>query len=214
MARWSDAEAMRRFNGLPFEDSDPNYESDSVLEYYIDRAQIAVRSDVMTLVRNDQMSGDIDGSNTEFYLTFYPISDGNYDKSINFHDVTCYGWGDLGDFLTKTSIETASINFREGRIVLASAPSSTYDVITCDYYYSLYEMDFDLIEQATAYRAGWTYFRATYMEVPSIVRIGAQAYRMDDPALKARNAYLELMNYIKTELISSWTKKGTKLRRL
>jgi len=213
MAMWADAEAMRRFNGLPFDDTDPNYDSDAMLEYYIERAQVAVRSDIMTLVRDDQMSGDIDDSNTEFYVTFRPISDNNYDKSINFHDVTCYGWGDLSNFLTKTSVETASINFKEGRIVLASGPSSTYDVITCDYHYSLYEMDFDLIEQVTAYRAGWAYFRARYMEVPSTVRIGAQAYRMEDPALKARNAYLELMNYIKTELISSWTKKGTKLRR-
>jgi len=213
MSRWADVAAMRRFNGLPFDDSDPNYDSDASLEYYIDRAQIAVRSDIMTLVRDDQMSGDIDGSNTGFYVTFYPIADENYDGSLNLHDVTCYGWGDLSDFPTKTSLATSSINFKEGRVVLASAPSSTYDVITCDYHYSLYEMDFDLIEQATAYRAGWAYFRAKYMEVPSNVRIGAQAYRMEDPSTKAKYAYLELMNYIKTELISSWTKKGTKLRR-
>ena len=126
MPRWSDVEAMRRFNGLPFDDSDPNYDSDVSLEYYIDRAQIAVRSDIMTLVRDDQMSGNINGSNTGFYVTFYPISDGNYDGSINLHDVTCYGWGDLSDFLTKTSLETTSINFKEGRVVLASAPSSTF----------------------------------------------------------------------------------------
>jgi len=210
---WADTDAMRRYNGLPLENSDPNYESDGVLDYYLSQAEYAVRPDVMTLVRDDQMSGNINGSNTEFYLSRYPISDQNFDKSINFHDVTCYGWGDLDNFLTKTSIATTSINSREGRVVLTSAPSSTFEAITCDYYYSLYEIDFNLLELATAYLAGWTYFTARYMEVPSNVRIGAQAYRMESPAEKAWMAYLRTMSRIKTELISSSSRKGIRLNR-
>ena len=211
---WAEPEDMRRWNGLPFDSTDPNYESDDVLEYYLSKAQYAVRPDVMTLIRDEQMSGDIDGSNTEFYLGYYPIGDQNFDKSLNAYDVNCYGWGNLNDYLTKTSVDVASINYLEGRVVLTAAPSSTFDVITCDYYYSLYEVNLDLIEQAVSYFAGYSYFVARYMEVPTNVRIGAQAYKIDSPAETAWRAYLRAMSRIRTELISEYKRKGTRLRRL
>ena len=210
---WAEPEDMRRWNGLPFDNTDPNYESDDVLEYYLSKAQYAVRPDVMSLIRDDQLSGNIDGINTEFYLSYYPIADQNFDKSLNASDVDCYGWGDLDDFLTKTSIDVASINYLEGRVVLTAAPSSTFDVITCDYHYSLYEVNLDLLEQAVAYFAGYSYFTARYMEIPTNVRIGAQAYKIDSPAETAWMAYLRIMSRIRTELISSSSKSGTKLSR-
>ena len=203
---------MRRYNGLPFDSNDPNYESDATLEYYLDNSQYAVRPDVMTLIRNDQISGNIDSSNVEFYATKHPFADGNFDGSINAGDVAVYGWGDASDFLTKTSLDVTSINVNEGRITLTSAPSSTYDVLTCDYYHSMYEINTTLLEQASAYLAGYTYFVARYMEVPMNVRIGAQAYKMESPAQKAWNAYTVIMSRIRTELISVERKKGTRLR--
>ncbi len=212
MSRWADAEAMRRYNGLPFEATDPNYEADSVLEYYLDNSQYAVRPDVMSYIRDDQISGSINGSNTEFYITNYPIADGNFDGSLNSNDVTVYGWGDINNFLTKTSLGVVSINAVEGRITMSSAPASTYDALTCDYYYSMYEINTTLLEQASAYLAGYTYFVARYMEVPMNVRIGAQAYKMESPAQKAWNAYTVVMSRIRTELIASHRRKGTRLR--
>jgi len=208
MSRWITAEDMRRLNGLPSNDSNPNYAPDSLLQYYIDRGQISVRNHISVMNRDDQMSGSLNGSNTEFYVSNYPIFDNNYDGSINSHDITVYGWGDLDDFNTKTSLSVASVNYLEGRVVMSSAPSSTFEVLTADYRHSRYEIDFTQLELAVAYMSGKIYFEAEYFEIPDRTRVGAQSYTYTErPNIRAWKAYLNAISNIIKNPISS-AKRG------
>ena len=215
MSRWCTAEQMRRWNGLPVDSDDPNFEEDSSMEFFIDSAQIDVQKQISIYVRNESCTGSIDGSNTEFYVPYTPIFDTDFDSSLGTADVTIYGWGDTDDFITKTELDVSSIDYLEGRVVLSSAPSSTFEAIKADYRYSNYEIDFDQVSRATAYLAGYQYFMARYMEIPVNVRVGAQMYRMDSPATKAWNAYLNTVANITSKLITDKKigSSSTKLRR-
>lgn len=205
---WTTPSDVRNLLGLPTSTLDPEYASDSVLDYYITRAQYAVLPDVSIQVRDDILTGDIDGENKEFFVSNYPIFDRNFDKSINASDVDIYGWGDLDDLDTKTSLAVSSTDWREGRIVLTSAPSSTFEAITADYRYSKYEVEFTLLDMATAYLAGFLYLTAEYMEVPFSIRSGPQAYRyIVDPTSRAWELYLKTMSRIKQNPVFKKRKK-------
>jgi len=205
---WTTPSDVRSLLGLPTSTLDPEYASDSVLDYYITRAQYAVLPDVSIQVRDDILTGDIDGENKEFYVSNYPIFDRNFDKSIDVSDVDIYGWGDLDDLDTKTSLAVSSTDWREGRIVLTSAPSSTFEAITADYRYSKYEVEFTLLDMATAYLAGFLYLTAEYMEVPFSIRSGPQAYRyIVDPTSRAWELYLKTMSRIKQNPVFKKRKK-------
>jgi len=199
---WTTPSDVRKLVGLPSSSLDPDYASDSVLQYYIERAQYAILPMVSILVRDDQLSGSINGSNTEFYVSNYPIFDSNFDKSINASDITVYGWGDLDDLDTKTSLSVSSVDWREGRVVLSSAPSSTFEALTADYRYSKYEVDWNLLDMATAYLAGYLYLTAEYMEIPLNVRTGAQTYRYTyDPATRCLETYLRMIDLIRKKIV-------------
>lgn len=211
--RWTTAEAVRRMNGFPLDTNDPNYAEDLVLHYYVDRAQEAVASDVSILVRDEQTSGSINGTNTYFFCTNKPIADWNFDKVINTLDVTVYGWGSLEDLNTKTSLSVSAIDYLNGRITMSSAPSSTFEVLTIDYRHSKYEINFTLLDVATAYMAGWLYLTAEYMEMPTTTRVGAQGFRFESsPPTNAWNAYLRTMDRIRHKIIVSGKKTGMKLK--
>lgn len=215
MSRWCSAEDTRWANGLPVDSNDPNYQEDSVLNYYIDRAQEMVLTDISILERDNQLVGSINGTNVYFYTSKYPISDKNFEGSISTNDVTVYGWGDLSELNTKTLLTVSAIDEVEGRVTLSSAPSSTYDVLTADYRWSMYEQNYTLVAQATAFMAGVLFFTAQYMEIPLTVRIGAQGYRYaNSPSEAAWNAYLRTMRSIKIKQISVGKKVGTTLKGL
>lgn len=211
--RWTTAESVRRMNGFPLDTNDPNFAEDLTLNYYVDRAQEAVLTDISILVRDEQTSGSINGSNTYFFCTNKPIADSNFDKSINSLDVTIYGWGSLADLNTKTSLSVSAIDYLDGRITMSSAPSSTFEALTIDYRHSKYEINFTLLDVATAYMAGWLYLTAEYMEMPTTTRVGAQGFRFAvDPPSKSWQAYLRTMDRIRTKIIVSGKKIGMKLK--
>jgi len=199
---WTNPSDVRRLLGLPEDTQDPAFATDQDLEYYITRAQYAILPNVSIQVRDDQLTGTINGSNTEFYVSNYPIFDSNFDKTINVSDIQVYGWGDLDDLDTKTPLDVSSINWREGRVVLSSPPSSTFEALTADYRYSKYEVDFNLLEMATAYLAGYLYLTAEYMEIPLNVRTGAQTYRYTyDPATRCLEMYLRMIDLIRKKIV-------------
>jgi hypothetical protein len=172
-----------------------------------------MQAEISSLERDDMLTGSINGSNVHFYTDHKIITDWDFDKTINASDVYVYGWGDLDDYDTKTSLSVESVNQLEGRINLSSGPSSTFEAITADYRWSLYEHNYDLVDLATAYLAGFLYLNAMYMEVPSSTRLGAQSYSYrQSPAMNALNAFYKTLQNIRTQQISEGTKKGTSLK--
>ena len=207
MARYCTAGEMRTILGLPTSTADPNYDSDQVLNFHLDQAHHAFLGAISVLKRDDPLTGNIDGTNTTFNTSYYPIADRDFDGTIGTLDVDVYGWGDSDDLDTKTSLAVASVDWKEGRIKLSSPPSSTFEVITADYRYSLYEPNFDLFKQAVAYLAGYFYFSAKYMEVPTRLRVGAAYYMGGDPTGNCWRNYLRVLSMIRSKIISKGTLK-------
>ncbi len=211
---YSDPTDMRKLNGLPENVQDPNWKSDNDLQYYLDLASTYFLDSISILKRDQQMSGSINGVNVNFFVRNYPIADQNFDTTINASDVDVYGWGNFDDLNTKTSLGVTSVDWREGRIVLTSAPSSTYDVISCDFRFYLYEPNWELFKAAEAYLAGQFFFRAEYMEIPDTQKVGASSFRITNPATKAMRAYYDALNVIRKKQFVKGKAKGTKLHQV
>jgi len=206
MARYSTADDMRRIIGLSTISSDPDYVVDADLNYFIDKACTLMIEDFSIQKIDESMSGNINGSNTSFSVSYTPVADINFDGTINSLDVNVYGWTDTSDPSTKTSLAVTTLYPQEGKVVLTSAPASTYEDITCTYRHYLSEtIRLALLPLANAYLAGWLYITSEYLLTPDQYAVGALRYNYKlSPITKALNKYYEVMNLIKTK---HWTKK-------
>ena len=199
---YATANDVRKLVGLPSKVDDPNYVTDDTIEYYLNLAAYQLLNSVTVLVRDEVLTGKIDGSNTEFTVAHYPIADQNFDSLVGTADVTVYTWTDLDDLDTKTQVNVSSVDWLDGRIVLETAPSTSIDGVTADYRYYLYEPDFNLFQLAEAYLAGALFFRAEYMEIPDMEKHGATTFRITNPATKAMKAYYDTLAVIRRNVIT------------
>jgi hypothetical protein len=85
-------------------------------------------------------AGAVNGSNADFTVDHKPLTDNNYDDTIDQNDVTAYVDG--------APVSVSSVNATTGVITLTSAPSS--GTVTVDYSYSPIATAFaeDVIEEA------------------------------------------------------------------
>jgi len=197
MARYCTAAKMRSLLGLPDSTVNPNYDSDETLEYFIDLSDQEFLSEISVRSYDETCSGGIDGKNNTFNVSSYPIADINFDGSISPSDIEVFTWSDSDDLDTKSSVSVSSVDWREGRIKLTSAPASTIERISCNYRYYLYEPNMNLFEEAVGYLAGEKYFASKYLEAPSRFRIGAGYYVLEDPARRSLALYHEVLNKIR-----------------
>jgi len=199
---WITPYDVRIINGLPSIVTDLNYADDETLEYYIQIAKYSILPDFSIQVRDDQCAGTIDSSNTIFYTSYKPIIDQNLDGTIDTDDIEVYVWEDLDDVQTKTEIDIDSIDYLNGFFTTKDPVSTDYEGVTADYRYSNYEVNSTLLKTAICYLAGYLYFTAEYMELPTYVRLGAHTYKYDNsPANRCWNSYLTTMSRIKSKLI-------------
>jgi len=152
---------VRRYCGFTVDDV-----SDSDLEFYIKQATKEVIADISVAKKQEVMVGDIDGDNTKFYTQYSPIADVTGDSLVTASDVTIVAWGTLGSLDTRVTFSVSTINDYNGRVVLSSAPSDTFDAVTADYSYYLREINWDMVEIATAYLAGAMYVRKELLLIP------------------------------------------------
>ena len=211
MTSYGTPDDMRKLNGLPEGVQDPNYVQDSTLQYYLDLAAPWFLDSISIESRDEPLTGTIDGSNTKFLVSKYPMADKTYDNTISSVDVEIYGWGNSKDLDTKTSLAVASVNWREGRVILSSGPSGTYDVVTGTYRYYLYQPNWELFLAAESYLAGQFYFRAEYMEIPEVQTHGATRFRIINPATRAARAYYDSLSIIRKKPFVKGKAKRTHL---
>jgi hypothetical protein len=168
---------VRLFSGLEEDDA-----PDSMLERCIREAEIQVIRDVTIWKDDVLLKGDIDGSNTNFYVINYPIADMDADKVIDENDVVVHQWTNGDDKDDKSEVAVSSVVSDEGRIVLTSAPDdTTVDKLTVDYRYYLKPVDWDLIERATALYAGYIATKKVYQLKPKKIKIGSLQIEYGDP---------------------------------
>jgi len=189
MSHYGDPSIVRRYAGLPKEKV-----TDEDLGFFIEQADTIVFEDVAIQELNEQMCGKLDGINSTFTTYHKFIADTDYDSQIDANEVTVYGWGKCGTLRTRDTLTVSSINPLEGKIYLTSAPSSTYDCITIDYYYYRDKPVFHLLRKAANLWAAYEYIFSEYLLIPTSMRRGALSYKHTKPYLDLRARYYEVIS--------------------
>jgi hypothetical protein len=176
---------------------------ESVLDYYLAKATQKVIQDIFIRVTDETLTGNIDGVNNTFEVSKVPMADYDGDKVVGTADVTVVAWGDSSDPATKETLTVSQVYGREGKIVLSSAPSSTFDVITADYSYTKHDyIDWEMIELATAYWAAYLYALKEMALIPEQYALGAARFRHSRPYLLYKELYEQAINDVRTGIIS------------
>lgn len=147
---------------------------DKLLNTYIEQADEAILRDLTTRVRNETLSGSMDGINCTFTIDNFPIADINFDKAVTTADVSVYGWTISGNEASKTALTVSSLIPESGIIYLATAPdSNTHKGLTIDYSYYQNEIDWTLIEMASQIYAGYLYAAREVSLLPARYQMGS-----------------------------------------
>jgi len=181
---WTNAEEVRKIIGLKVDDV-----TDQELEFYIDMAQKEIRDQISVYVFEEDLSGNVDGSNTTFTTKYSPIADSNFDLKVNASDIEIYKWGDSSSFDTRETVSVSTLYWDRGMIILSEAPASTYDVVRCNYYYYPRIFDLNRLKKITALLAGYYYIRSELLLVPKTWAHGAYRFAKGEPLEQLLNDY-------------------------
>jgi len=165
----------------------------TLLEYVATR----VKDEVMVGSQDGTKSQKIDGSNKEFYVRHWPIADVNFDKVVDKNDIHVYTWTDSDDEDTKTEVSVYSVNGNTGRVVLVEAPSTDVEVVTCDYHYYNWYVDFDLLVKAANLLAAHSFVVSEFVLMPAVIREGSLSFRHGDPQEKIWREFKRVLTQIR-----------------
>ena len=128
--------------------------SDSDVNLFIPDADRGILRMATIEVYDEELEGDIDGSNTIFTTEHKPIADIDFDKDIDEDDVVVY----LKDYDAEQNpvsaeAEVSDVNSRDGIVTLTTAPTTTDTEIGVfiDYRYYQTSVDFDVLTLAANY---------------------------------------------------------------
>ena len=163
---YTSPDKIRTILGVSDEDA-----PDEILNVFINDATKVVTRRLTVRVINEVPEQGYKTDGTEWYCLNDYIADTNGDTIINKDDIAVFKWGTLGDESTKVQVDVLSLNPIGGRILLvASIPEG--DSITVDYSYYMNQVDWDMINLASAYYAAKMWVERELMLVPQTVRIG------------------------------------------
>lgn len=190
MANYITAAQVRFYTGLSLIDA-----SDDDLVDFLSPATKAIIEQITAVREWEVLDGDM--NDTSFWVAKYPIADTDGDKSVGTDEVTVYEWSDRNDPSTKTEVTVSSVVASEGKIVLASAPSSTAEVVTANYRYYQNAPDWDLVTQATAFYCGYLYTLTKWIWIPDTYRVGPVYLRNQTPVWdKFYKQYMRMLNLV------------------
>ena len=158
--------------------------------------------------------GICDGNNKDFYTPYTPIADVTGDSTVTASDVTIVAWGTIGSLDTRVTLDVSSIDDYYGRIVLSSAPSSTFVQVTADYSYYLAPIDWSEVTIATAYLAGSYYVFKEFLLIPERFGVGGPIrFTHSNPYLKLEREYYKHLWRAKNKIVRvGYTKKMKVIR--
>jgi len=174
---------------------------DTELQPFCLFADKAVFKYITVLHRDEEMIGNINGTNKVFYVHHVPVADSDYDKDVDTADVKVFTWTDRDDPATKTQVTVSSVDAYTGRIELTFAPSTTVKKVTCTYYtYSISEMNYDLLTLACDQYAGYLYLQSQYIMEGDTTRIGAitKTYRRQLPFERLYDQFIKTLSLLRS----------------
>lgn len=167
---------VSHFMKADISDSDVNS-----LIYDADRAILRLATNE---VYNEELAGDIDGSNKIFTTMHKPIADIDFDKDVDKDDVTVYLVdydSEQNPFATETEVDT--VNARDGVVTLTTAPttSNAEAGVYIDYRYYKGPVDYDMLTLAANYYLA----HLCEMSTPNLPR-GVRGARSGPSAIRSR----------------------------
>jgi len=186
---------------------------DEELRYWINESQLELLRDISFSIKDEKVSGNIDGSNTTFSVGYTPIADTDFDKLVGSTDVFVYGWTDESEPSSKVALTVSTIYVDYGTIVLSSAPSSTYEKITMDYRYYPNTINFDLASRATRQLAAYKFIFAKYLLIPERLAHGPIRFTFGRPYERLYKEYQRLVHLMITKPYVIQKREANKLMR-
>lgn len=158
--------------------------SDSDVNSLIHDADRAILRLATNEVYNEELAGDIDGSNKIFTTMHKPIADIDFDKDVDKDDVTVYLVdydSEQNPFATETEVDT--VNARDGVVTLTTAPttSNAEAGVYIDYRYYKGPVDYDMLTLAANYYLA----HLCEMSTPNLPR-GVRGARSGPSAIRSR----------------------------
>jgi hypothetical protein len=185
--------------------------TDEELDFYIEQANTIVFEDVAIQVIGEELSGKINGTNTTFSTQHKYIADTDFDCVNSIADVTVYAWGKEGSLSTRKEWGVSSINAEYGLIFLSSAPVSTYDVLTIDYYYYRNKPNWYLLKRAANIWAAYEFILSEYLLIPKKLRRGALSFEHTKPYEELYLRYQRAINMFNKKLATKKKYKHIKM---
>jgi hypothetical protein len=192
---WTDYDHVRRYLALTDEEV-----PDSDLEMFIEDAQRNMLRDIASKVTDEEPSGSINGSNTTFELDHKYIADMNFNSSVDASDVQVYGWTDEDDPSTKSSLSVSTIYPAYAKIVLTTAPPSTYEKITVDYYYHSGPVNLEEFSDACACLAAYGYALSEISMMPDQWMHGAYRFTKGNSYKELYDLYIHKIDRINARM--------------
>lgn len=158
--------------------------SDADVNSLISEADRAILRLATLEVYDEELSGDIDGSNKIFTTEHKPIADIDFDKDVDKDDVTVYLVDyDAEENPVATETEVSAVNARDGIVTLTTAPTtSNAEVgVYIDYRYYKGPVDYDMLTLAANYYLA----HLCEMSTPNLPR-GVRGARSGPTAIRSR----------------------------
>jgi hypothetical protein len=187
---WVDVDTVREFTQLETDEID-----DSSLQVKIDAAENEVRKEINVFRQNVELTKN--DNNDLWSVPDAPIADRDFDKEVTSDDVIVYSWSDKTDPSTKQEVTVNNVYPLEG--MLDIDPPNDY--VTADYSHYLHKSqpDWDLIEEATAYMAGYLATRQILGKLPPS-KMGAFRVDTDNPGAAFEKDYKRVINRVKVKM--------------
>ena len=191
--------------------------SNDDLDQFINIASSIMIEDLtISVVEEEISSGAIDGNNSTFELSKFPIADISGNKTVGSEDIVVYGYTIRDDPSTKSTIEVSTVYSREGIFVTSSAPSASIEQITVDYSYTLDDNspNWELVKVACSYLTAYLFSIRKFTVIPDSLNRGPLRYSYKTkPYNEYYKKYEELMSKIKTQLHIKKQSRDMKLKR-
>ncbi|RLJ10169.1 MAG: hypothetical protein DRP15_00925 [Candidatus Aenigmatarchaeota archaeon] len=184
---------VRDLLGVSIEDA-----SDEILKEFIEKAQRVVLKHITVKVKDEVMSGSINGQNNTFSVSNKYLADVDFDEQVTTSDFKIYGWKDADDPGTKVELTCSTFYPEYGIFVLSEAPDpNTYEILTCDYSYYTCQIDWTLVELATAYYAAFLWVARELFLVPEEWALGNLRIRQREPRRHYRTEFYNIIKYLR-----------------
>jgi len=176
---WTNPQDVRDLLGVDIDTAD-----DEILEEFILKAQKYIKKYIQIRVIDGALDGEIDSANNTFTTEYAFWANVSGNLSISTLDFTVYGWAKdfESDPFKRTELPISTFDATRGIVVLSTAPDkNVYGRVTMDYSYYTKSIDWDILEEVTAWKAAEIWVKREEFLVPETYTFGNKRVTQKQP---------------------------------